>query len=419
MIMAKYKIQLFLLLLLVFQFVPLSAQTELSTDELYTNARKAAFDEDNYGKAISLLKKALAKSPDYLEVSVFLGRIYTYTDSLPKARMVFEEVLKKEAGHEEATLAYANLEYWNSDSEKSLNILNAGINQHPDSENLGLLKAKVLKDLKRYDDSRTVIDQLLRNNPELTEARSLLGSVNSSSAKNSIGLTYDFIYFDKRFDDPWHLASVNYSRQTKLGSVIARFNYANRFTTNGAQFEVDAYPRISNLFYAYVSGGISENKGIFPRYRAGFSLYANLPSSFEADAGFRFLAFSGNTWIYTVGVGKYYKNYWFNLRTYLTPSTNSISHSYSLTTRYYLGGADDYLSFKIGTGISPDDNVNSVAFDPDNIYKLKSINFALGYKKLLWDTNVISIQASLENQEYAPETKGNQISLSVGYSKRF
>ncbi|WP_084668385.1 YaiO family outer membrane beta-barrel protein [Arenibacter nanhaiticus] len=413
------KFKLLLSILFVFNSLMLTAQTQLSTDELYTKARSAAFDEDNYPKAIALLKQALAKSPDYLEVSVFLGRLYTFSDSLPKARIVFEEILQKETGHEDASLAYANLEYWNSDSPKSLTIVNSGLEKHPNSEKLGLLKAKVLKDLKRYDESRRVIDHLLKINPKLTAARSLLGSVNSSAAKNSLGLNYDFIYFDKRFDDPWHMASINYSRQTKLGSVAARFNYANRFTTNGAQFEVDAYPRISDLFYAYVSGGISENKGIFPRYRAGFSLYANLPAAFEADAGFRFLAFSGSTWIYTVGVGKYYKSYWFNLRTYLTPSANSISHSYSLTTRYYLGGADDYLSLKIGTGISPDDNANSVSFDPENIYKLKSVNMSLGYRKLLWDTNVFSFQTTLENQEYAPETRGNQLSLSIGYTKRF
>lgn len=417
--MIKQSIRLLLLLLLLITYTPLSAQSEPSTDELYSQARTAAFDEDNYPKAIGLLKRALVKSPDYLEVSVFLGRLYTYTDSLQIARTVFKEVLRKEAAHEEASLAYGNLEYWNDNSEQSLTIVNAGLAKHPKSKKLGLLKAKVLKDLKRYGESRMVIDQLLKNNPEFTEARSLLGSVNSSAAKNSVSLGYDFIYFDKRFNDPWHLANVSYGRQTGMGSITARFNYANRFTTNGAQVELDAYPRISDLFYAYVSGGISENKGIFPRYRAGFSLYANLPAAFEADAGFRFLSFSSNTWVYTLGVGKYYKSYWFNLRTYLTPSTHSISHSYALTTRYYLGGADDYISFKIGTGISPDDNANSVAFDPENIYKLKSVNMSLGYKKLFWDTHVISISAALENQEYAPESRGNQFTIGVGYSKRF
>jgi YaiO family outer membrane protein len=246
-----------------------------------------------------------------------------------------------------------------------------------------------------------------------------MSSINSISAKNAIGLSYEYIYFDERFDDPWHLASIDYTRQTRLGSVAARVNYANRFKMNGAQFEMDAYPRISDLFYAYVNLGISEDEGIFPQYRAGFSLYANLPAAFEADAGFRILAFDDTTWIYTLGVGKYYKNFWFNFRTYLTPSSSSVSQSYALTTRYYLAGADDFLSLKLGTGISPDDNANSISFDPDNIYKLKSTNIVLGYRKLFWDTNVLSLQLALENQEYAPNTKGNQLSLGLGYIKRF
>jgi len=394
-------------------------QTELNTDELYTEARVKAFDDDNYPEAIALMKKALAKSPDYLELGVFLGRLYTFTDSISKARISFEEVLMKEPGHEEASFAYGNLEYWNENSEKALVVVNNGIAQHPKSQQLGILKAKILKDLERYDEARATLDILLKDDPKLTEARSMISSINTASAKNDIGASYEFVYFDKRFDDPWHLASIDYGRQTKFGSVAARVNYANRFRTDGAQFEIDAYPRISDLFYAYVSGGISSKDGIFPRYRAGFSLYANLPKSFEADAGFRFLAFNESTWIYTLAIGKYYKNYWFNLRTYLTPSVSAVSHSYALTVRYYIGGADDFLSLKIGTGISPDDSSNSVLFDPDNIYKLKSSNIVLGYRKLFWDTNVMLFSASLENQEYARDTRGNQFSLSLGYIKRF
>jgi len=410
----------FLLFLLFAMFNSvLSGQTEMTTDELYTKARNTAFEEDDYVGAIALAKRALAKSPDYLEVKVFLGRLYTFSDSLPQARMVFGEVLQKEPGHEEASLAYGNLEYWNSNSERGLEIVNGGLDIHPKSESLGLLKAKILKDLERYNEANTVLENLLRSNPKFTEARTLMSSINSISAKNAIGLSYEYIYFDERFDDPWHLASIDYTRQTRLGSVAARVNYANRFKMNGTQFEMDAYPRISDLFYAYVNLGISEDEGIFPQYRAGFSLYANLPAAFEADAGFRVLAFDDTTWIYTLGVGKYYKNFWFNFRTYLTPSSSSVSQSYALTTRYYLAGADDFLSLKLGTGISPDDNANSISFDPDNIYKLKSTNIVLGYRKLFWDTNVVSLQLALENQEYAPATKGNQLSLGLGYIKRF
>jgi len=168
-----------------------------------------------------------------------------------------------------------------------------------------------------------------------------------------------------------------------------------------------------------MSAGFAKKDGIFPNFRAGFSLYANLPASFEADLGFRVLKFSEETWIYTASIGKYYSNYWFNPRTYLTPSNNSISKSLSLNIRYYFGGADDYLSFGIGSGLSPDNPRNNLLFNNGNNYKLKSNNISLGYRKSIKTSNVISFKGSIENQEYFQDTKGNQLQLSIGYLKRF
>lgn len=159
---------------------------------------------------------------------------------------------------------------------------------------------------------------------------------------------------------------------------------------------------------------------IFPDYRAGFSLYANLPASFEGEVGFRMLNFGGdNTWIYTASVGKYVSNFWFNLRTYQTPSNDRVSQSYSLTTRYYFGGADDFLSLRLGTGISPDNESNNILYNDGNPYNLKSHNVTLDYRFTVKNSNIFFISGSLQNQEYQQNTRGNQISGSLGYIKRF
>ena len=408
-----------LLILLVISTTAFAQEAQLGTDELYTMARNAAFEEDDYPKAVSLIKRAIAKSPDYLEMQVFLGRIYTYTDSLDQARMTFKGVLEKEEGHEGASFAFGNLEYWNDNSEAALKLVNAGIDKHPASEDLNLLKAKILKDLERYEEASATLEAVLKRSPKLTAARSLQASINSASAKNAIGASYEYVYFDKRFDDPWHLAFIDYARQTKLGSFTGRINYANRFATNALQLEVDGYPRISNTFYSYVNLGFSSDSGIFPQFRAGFSLFANLPASFEADAGVRYLSFSEETYIYTASVGKYYKNYWFNLRTYLTPGENATSRSLSLTVRYYLGGADDFFGARVGVGVSPDDNTNSVLFNGDSVNRLRSNNMTLTYRKLLGTTNVLVVDTRIEDQEYAADTRGIQFSASVGFIKRF
>ncbi|GGG38584.1 hypothetical protein GCM10011532_22980 [Christiangramia forsetii] len=392
-------------------------EEEFTTDELFVKARTAAFDEDNYPKAIELTLQALDKSSSYADVRIFLGRLYTWTDKVDSARVAFERVLEENPGHQDGSLAYANLEYWNDNSEKALKIVNNGIEKNPKAEDLLLLKAKILKDLEQYSEATNTLNKLLRINPKLPEARSLGESIRNVSARNQIGVDYEFVNFENRFDDPWHLASVDYSRSTKIGSIIGRLNYANRFASNGTQIVVDAYPSISDTFYAYLSGGISSSGSIFPEYRVGASLYANLPASFEGEVGFRMLSFDEQTWIYTASVGKYISNFWLNARTYLTPGDDNVSHSYSLNVRYYIAGADDYLSFGVGTGISPDDNTNNILIqDP---YKLKSSNISVGYRMSVNSTNVFFINAELEDQEYAPETRGNQFSIGIGYFKKF
>jgi YaiO family outer membrane protein len=413
----NYKLFPFLFLAICFKLT--YAQTELSSDELFQQARKAAFDKKDYPKAISLSKQALAKSPGYSDIHVFLGRIYTWTGKLDSARTQFNLVLTKHPDNDDASFAFGSLEYWNDNSAKALQYVQDGLNYHPQSKDLLLLKAKILNDLKRYKEANNTLDSLIKADPGNAAARALAERIKDNASVNKIGVTYDYIYFDKEFSSPWQLASIEYARQTGIGSIIGLINYANRFNSNGWQYEVDAYPHISKTFYAYVSGGYSGNEGVFPKWRSGFSLYANLPSSFEAEVGFRYLYFTGSTWIYTASIGKYYGSFWFNLRTYLTPSNSSISQSYTFHVRYYTGGADDYLSFGIGTGISPDDPRNIILLNDGNNYKLLSNNVSLGLYHSFKRRNIFFITGSLDNQEYRFQTWGNQWDLGVGYLRRF
>jgi YaiO family outer membrane protein len=395
-----------------------NAQNGPSSDDLFQQARHAAFDGKDYAKAISLSKQALSKSPDYSDIRVFLGRVYTWSGKTDSARAEFAQVLIKHPDNEDASFASGSLEFWNDNSVKALQIVNNGIKYHPQSKDLLLLKAKVLNDLKRYGEANNTLDSLLKIDPTNTGAHSLADRVQDNASVNKIGVTYDYIHVDKPYAYTLQLGSLEYGRQTGIGSFIGYVNYANRSNTNSVQYEIDAYPHISKIFYAYVSGAYSGDENLFPQSRAGFSLYANLPASFEADAGFRYLHFTGDTWIYTASIGKYYKSFWFNFRTYLTPSNNSFSQSYSLKVRYYTGGADDYLSLSIGTGLSPDAPNNVVVSNNGAIYKFKSDNISAAYWHSFKRRNVFFITASYDHQEY-PQLWSNQLDLGIGYLRRF
>lgn len=390
---------------------------QLTADELFNEARTVAFDQKDYPKAIELSKQALLQAPDYTDISIFLGRLYTWTDNITAARETFDLLEKKNVHDEDLYMAYASLEYWNNGYEKAIELINKGLSYHPQSEDLWLLKAKIYYSNDHYTESENAVSSLLNINPKNTEARALSVSLKEFTSKNAIGLTYNYSHFDKQFDDDWHIVSLSYKRATSIGSIIFKLNYANKFAENGTQMEVEAYPKISKMFYLYVAAGYSNDVGIFPKYRTGASIYANLPSSFEGELGYRQLYFSDNIWMYTASVGKYYKNFWFNLRTYITPDDKNISHSYTGTVRYYTKGANDYFAVQAGTGISPEEYRNNLL--ENTVYKLKTFKVGAEYDFSIRKTNLFSLSAMFYNQEYRPGEKGNQFDITLGFAKNF
>ena len=407
-----------LLILILFSLGSSSALSqELDSDQLFQKARNEAFENKNYPEAIKIAKQALKRSPDYTDIQIFLGRIYTWSDQPDSARMVFQQIAQKNPQDPDFYLAYGSLEYWEDQNPKALEIVNKGLTIAPKAEDLLLLKAKIYKNDKQYNEALSSLKSLLDINPKNGEARDMLTRLKNQETGNEIGINYNFMYFDTQFEDNWHILGVSYKRATPIGSFIFRTNYANKFADNGVQFELEAYPRLSKIFYMYLGAGYSENVGIFPKFRSGASLYANLPKSFEAEVGYRQLKFTENIWMYTASIGKYYKNFWFNARTYLTPDEDNISQSYAATVRYYTKGADDYLGFIVGTGISPEENRENLF--TDNPYKLKSFKAGLDYNFSIKSKNLFSITGTYYNVEYRPETKDNQFDISLGYRRKF
>lgn len=413
-----------LLLLITANIFNTHSQEITDPDELFKKARNAAFTLKDYDLAISIARKALKGSPNYADIRIFVGRIYTWTDKPDSARMELQTVLKQKPDYEDALMAITDLEYWNDNYEKALEYCYQGLGYHPDSRELILKKIKILKAKGDYVDAYNTANELLIKNPADATIRVLLDDIKEASALNKIGIGYNLVWFDKGYPSrtPWQITSLDYTRMTKIGSVTARWNYGKRFGNTASQFEVDAYPHLAKGLYAYTNVGISDKQAVFPRFRAGLSLYKSLPYSAEAELGARYLHFSSNTWIYVGGLSRYYKSFWFYGRVIVVPGDNSYSRSLSLITRYFVRGADDYFHLGVNYGFSPDEANSVSAYN--NLYDLKSKSITVGYKRSIARMNIISISASLQNQEYYSRSKktitsGNQLDMSISYQRRF
>lgn len=396
---------------------PIISQTNLSSDALFTEARKAAFEEKNYPKAIELSKKALVKSPDYTDIRVFLGRLYTWSDFPDSARTQFNLVLKKSPVHEDALKASFDLEYWNSNYYKALEIAEVGLKTYPESADFTINQAKALRALGRSTEAFKAAEGFAIKYPENINVADLVLIIKNDLMVHKMGLSYNFVHFDKRFADDWHLASVHYGKQNKWGSYNISYNYANRFAKNASELELETYPHVSKGLYAYVGGGATLSTfGLFPKYRLGFSLYKSLPNSFEAEAGMRYLRFDGGTTLYVLGFGKYIHKSFVNLRSYLNPGDGRWSKSFNLSWKiFFTEDRYDYLAFNAGTGISPDDRsqINNV------INQLKTVRAGIDYSRNISKKTSIGLGLSWLNEEYATDKIGNQIGASFSFQKRF
>lgn len=389
--------------------------TNLTSDELFTQARNIPKEKANYPKIINTLKLALEKSPDYADIRLFLGRVYTWNDNLDSARYQFNQVLSKEPTNIEAYSAIFDVEYWNENYRRALDHANQGLLYDPNSSELLIKKAKALNALKDSRQALAVLRSYNKQNPGQDTVKTYYQMLRSENAKNLIDLSYEYVYFDKRFDDPWHYTSLDYTRNTGLGSITGRLMYSNRFREDGLQGEIEAYPSISKGIYAYVGAGYSQSD-IFPRFRAGVSLYYTLPKSFDAETGFRYLDFNpSKTYIYVLALGKYTGNFYFNLKSYLSPDVDIFSHSYTFSARYYFSDRYNFIGAQIGAGISPDDRARNIMGEGN----LSTYKFGVNYSRDLIKNFTIATSGLWFYEEYRTGLWGNQIGVGVSLIKRF
>ena len=98
------------------------------------------------------------------------------------------------------------------------------------------------------------------------------------------------------------------------------------------------------------------NASIYPKHKFGGDLYANLPGAFEFSAGGRYISYDNtNVSVITNSLGHYRGNYYFSLRSYITPMPDNLTRfSGNLLVRKYLKDAENYLGLNVGMGYSPE-----------------------------------------------------------------
>jgi YaiO family outer membrane protein len=393
-----------------------------SLASLLVKAREYAFNKGRVQARI-ICREILARDSSYCDAAVLMGRTFIWDDKYDSARVVLNKVIEQKAGYYDAMDALIDIEIYSDNYQGAIKYADIGLTYHPKDGNFLYKKARALNKSGNSQKASDILNQILAADPSNKDASSLLLSIRLNKMVNK--LTFNYWIYTFSDADPWSFGSAAFGRKTKtFGTVTLRYNYAKRFSNDGHQFEVDAYPAIAKGIYMYFSTAIS-NKKNFPYTRLSMEPYFKLPASFELSLGFRYLNFDNNriaafdsnkVMIYTGTIGKYYGDYWFSIRPYFVPGKEAWSKSVSLTVRRYLGGADSYLSLVVGTGISPDEKLYA---SNRLTYNLKSNRVSLEYQQKFASRFFLNCGTGFAREEIQAGTKRNRYSFDIGVSYLF
>ena len=351
-------------------------------DDILKQARAAA-TSGHREEALSMLETHLAEAPRDVDARLLYGLVLSWEGRYDEARPVLQQVLMQAPGYTDARVALMNVEYWSGHSAEALE----------------------------------QADRILAGQPGNVTARAVQERIEAANRPWWAATTYTFDAFDDG-TDPWQEVSASLTRRTAVGSLIMRWNHAERFGLRDDSLDAEFYPRFRPGTYAFVGLGVAPESvpSLYPRYRVAFDLYQSLGGGFEASGGARYLDFAALTQIYVGTLTKYVGNWMWTGKLYYVPGEGDLfSNSYIGGFRRYFGGdGTSYLGINYGHGFSRAE-IRSVAdlatFDSDTVRGELDL--------LLGSRTRVSGSAGVSHQERPNRSPVWQTTINAGLSVQF
>ncbi|SHI88252.1 YaiO family outer membrane beta-barrel protein [Pseudozobellia thermophila] len=335
-----------------------------TADPGFQQAYDLAF-EGRHASARQLLEGIVKEDPENIKARNLLASTYSWQGQYRLARQQFNVVTSRSRENADIWEAAIKNELYAKNNATALGLANKA---------LFYLKRDTVAILRLRDIARQRLEQKAYTTEEgdgrggdlsmgdqgadaanaEEERRPEMVAEAEKEPRNRLDFGNAVTVFDQRYD-PMVYSSVSLKHQTKVGSLIPRINYSNRLGKNGLQYDLDLYPKFSKRFYAYLNYGYS-NSSIYPKHKLGGDLYVNLPGAFEFSAGGRHILYDTNdVTVITNSLGHYRGNYYFSLRSYITPQPDKLTRfSGNLLVRKYLKDAENYFGINAGMGYSPE-----------------------------------------------------------------
>lgn len=340
-----------------------------SVTQSYPNAHKLAFG-GNHSAARIILEGMGTRVKKSSETNSLLARIDSWDGNYIEARKKFNKITSIDRKNGDVWISAIKNELYAKNNAIALGLANKALIFLENNTEVERLKQLALLNIKnkKYPELIADVDFVRssnskksakeKNNPKKAKANleeeAKKEKKMEKKALNRINFRSSVTVFDEIYGAALS-SSISYRRKTLAGSLIPRINYSNRNDKTGVQYDLDFYPKFSKRLYAYLNYGYSDSS-IYPTHKGGGDLYASIPGAFEFSAGFRhFSTADRQITSITNSLGHYRGNYYFSLRSNITPKDdNLVRFSSNLLVRKYFRDGENYLGGTIGFGYNPE-----------------------------------------------------------------
>lgn len=137
---------------------------ELTKEEQFERGRSLAFD-GKYFESRSILKSLLNESPNFHDARILLGRTYGWNHEYDSAITYFKQTVKRAPAYADAYSAWCDVEFWRGDNERSLEVVQKGIETDSLNKDLLARKARALMLLNHEGEARRIVSDILKAAP--------------------------------------------------------------------------------------------------------------------------------------------------------------------------------------------------------------------------------------------------------------
>lgn len=384
-----------------------------SADDEVSRARALAFSGAQHrGEALSLLQARLAKVPDDGDALTLYGTILSWEGRYDEGRQALQKVLDRNPDHSDALPAMLNLELWSDHPARAEQLAREALRRHPNDPSLLMFLARAQRNQNHEKESAQTLDEVLKVSPSNQEARELRRRMVYQARKWEVSYDFTYDWFSSVFDSQKE-STLSLRGPTPVGSAIGRVSRADRFGDHSYQLSGEIYPHIRPGTYAFLTVGGSPDSVLYPQYFVGGDLYQSVGHGFEASGGYRRLQFTDDVNIFTAALYKYYGNWLYSGRIYLTPDDLGVSKTGVFAARRFFGdeGVHDYLEFRFSYGAS-----KALATTTLDLISLTSTRYTVDYDKRLGNWHAaVKLGAGSEDQQFGGKVNRYTVEGSIYY----